>query len=214
MKKRFVFLALGFLFVINLSQVKAQSFNAGLVVGPTFCQVDGDKYFGFHKLGFTAGAYANLPIADHFALQMELKYSLMGAHSSAEEAEWSGYGPYNLSLHYAEIPIMLQYDFGHFTVYGKSLDFLCLEAGLSMDFLMRYKGELDYSTQLWKFNFFSVTGNYGLRFNLNDHWGIGARMMYSITPMQTNPSPQWLFDHAYNKVIQFTLTYNINSPLR
>ena len=71
MKKRFVFLALGFLFAINLSQVKAQSFNAGLVVGPTFCQVDGDKYFGFHKLGFTAGAYANLPVADHFALQME-----------------------------------------------------------------------------------------------------------------------------------------------
>ena len=39
-------------------------------------------------------------------------------------------------------------------------------------------------------------------------------MMYSIIPMQTNPSPQWLFNHSYNKVIQFTLTYNINSPLR
>ena len=39
-------------------------------------------------------------------------------------------------------------------------------------------------------------------------------MMYSLTPMQTNPTPQYWLDHSYNKVIQFTLTYNINSPLR
>ena len=67
-----------------------QSFNGGLIVGPTFCQVDGDRYFGYHKLGFTAGGYANLPVSDHFALQMELKYTLMGAHSSAEEADLPG----------------------------------------------------------------------------------------------------------------------------
>ena len=213
MKRIYTTLILVVLFMA-CGKMQAQSFNAGLIVGPTFCQVDGDKYYGFHKLGFTAGGYANLPVAEHFALQMELKYTLMGAHSSAEEAEWAGYGPYNLSLHYAEIPLMLQYDFGHFTVYGKSLDFFTLEAGISLDFLMRYYGELDYSTQTWRFNYFSVTGNYGLRINLNDHWGIGARMMYSIIPMQTNPSPQWLFNHSYNKVIQFTLTYNINSPLR
>ena len=194
----------------------AQRFNGGLIVGPTFCQVDGDKYFGYHKLGVTAGGYANLPIANHFALQMELKYSLLGAHSSAEEAELPGpdYGPYNLSLHYAEIPLMVQYDFGHFTVYGKSLDFLTLEAGLSLDFLLKYKGEKDYSEQTWRFNFFSITGNFGLHFDIIKNFGIGARMMYSITPIQTNPTPQWFFNHAYNKVIQLTFTYNINSPLK
>ena len=214
MKKFFISLII-VLPLLGFGKLQAQSFNAGLIVGPTFCQVDGDKYFGYHKLGFTAGGYTNLPVSDHFALQMELKYTLMGAHSSAEEADWPEYGEYNLSLHCAEIPLMLQYDFGHFTVYGKSLDFLTLEAGLSFVFLLKHIGEKGYIDQpTWKFNFFSVTGNFGLHFAITDHWGLGARMMYSITPIQTNPTPQWLFNHSYNKVIQFTLTYNINSPLR
>ena len=208
----FVLIAVFLLF----GKAQAQSFNAGVIAGATFCQVDGDKYFGFHKLGFTIGGYANLPVSNHFAVQMELKYSLMGAHSSAKEAELPPpeYGPYNLSLHYAEIPLMLQYDFGHFTVYGKSLDFFSLEAGVSLDFLMKQIGEKDYTTNSWKMNFFSVSGNFGLHFDISKHFGLGARMMYSISPIQTNPTPRWFFDHAYNKVIQFTLTYNINSPLR
>ena len=214
MKRVLFVLFVGALLAFASTKSFAQKFNGGLIAGATFSQVDGDRYFGYHKLGITGGVYANLPVSEHFALQMELKYTQMGAHSSDEEATMSGYGEYDLRLHYAEIPLMLQYDFGHFTVYGKSLDFLTLEAGLSLDFLLKHYGEMDYSTQNWKLNFFSITGNYGLHFDITDHWGIGARMMYSITPMQTNPSPLWFFDHSYNKVIQFTLTYNINSPLR
>jgi hypothetical protein len=213
MKRLFIALIV---FLALFGKASAQSFNAGVIAGATFCQVDGDKYFGFHKFGFTAGGYVNLPISNHFAAQMELKYALMGAHSSAEEAELPPpeYGPYNLSLHYAEIPLMIQYDFGHFTVHGKSLDFITLEAGFSLDFLLKQRGEKDYTTSSWKMNFFSVTGNFGLHFDISRHFGLGARMMYSITPIQTNPTPQWFFNHAYNKVIQLTLTYNINSPLR
>ncbi|MBR7022369.1 MAG: PorT family protein [Bacteroidales bacterium] len=212
--KKTVFSFLFFFMLLSGAKVAvAQSFNGGLIAGATFCQVDGDKYFGYNKLGFTAGGYVNLPIANHFALQMELKYTQMGAKSSIKEAELPTYGQYKLVLHYAEIPLMLRYDFGHFTVYGKSLDFLSLEAGFSLDFLLKYYGEMG-SQQFWKFNFFSVSGNFGLHFALSDHWGLGARMMYSITPMQTNPTPQWVFNHAYNKVIQATVTYNINSPVR
>ena len=212
--KKTVFSFLFFFMLLSGAKVAvAQSFNGGLIAGATFCQVDGDKYFGYNKLGFTAGGYVNLPIANHFALQMELKYTQMGAKSSIKEAELPTYGQYKLVLHYAEIPLMLRYDFGHFTVYGKSLDFLSLEAGFSLDFLLKYYGDMG-SQQFWKFNFFSVSGNFGLHFALSDHWGLGARMMYSITPMQTNPTPQWVFNHAYNKVIQATVTYNINSPVR
>lgn len=212
MKNTKIILVVSALLLFPFTKVFAQSFNAGLLAGATFCQVDGDTYAGYHKLGWTAGGYVNLPVAEHFALQMELKYTQMGAHSSAEE--WQYGDSYNLVLHYAEIPLMLRYDFGHFTVNGKSLDFIMLEAGFSLDFLLKHYGELDAISQSWRLNFFSVSGNYGLHFNITDHWGLGARMMYSITPMQTNPTPQWFFDHSYNKVIQLTVTYNINSPLR
>ena len=214
MIKKTILLLVLFMTLSGVKTAWAQSFNAGLIAGATFSQVDGDRYYGYHKAGLTAGGYVNLPVSEHFALQMELKYTQMGAHSSVKEVIEYGYNEYDLRLHYAEIPLMLCYDFGHFTVYGKSLDFLTLEAGLSLDFLLKHRGEIDYSTALWKLNFFSVTGNFGLHFAFTDHWGAGVRMMYSVTPMQTNPTPQYFFDHSYNKVIQFTLTYNINSPVR
>lgn len=214
MKKLTIILTLSLLSLFGFNKSFAQSFNAGLVAGPTFCQVDGDKYAGYHKIGLTAGGYVNLPVSEHFALQMELKYTQMGAHSSAEEAELPEYGQYNLVLHCAEIPLMMRYDFGHFTINGKSLDFILLEAGISLDFLLKYHGELEHGDQDWRLNFFSVSGNYGLHFAITKHLGIGARMMYSLTPLQTNPTPQWFFNHTYNKVIQFTLTYNFYSPLR
>lgn len=195
-------------------KTQAQSFNAGLMAGATMSQVDGDRYYGYHKIGLTAGAYVNLPLSEHFAAQMELKYTQMGAHSSSKEVVEYNYQEYDLRLHYAEIPLMLRYDFGHFTVYGKSLDFIGLEAGISLDYLLKSRGEMDYAVQSWRLNRFSVTGNLGVHFSITDRFGIGVRWMYSILPMQTNPTPQFLFDHSYNKVIQATVTYNFYSPLR
>ena len=213
MKKLYISLIV---FALSLfgTKICAQSFNGGLIAGATFCQVDGDKYAGFHQLGLTAGAYANLSVSEHFTAQMELKYTQMGAHSSVKEVVQYQYPQYDLRLHYGEIPLMLQYDLGHFTINGKSLDFIKLEAGVSLDFLIGHRGQLDGSTQHWKLNFFSVTGNFGVHFALTKHLGIGARMMYSLLPMQTNPTPLWLFDHAYNRVIQATVTYNFRSPLK
>ena len=214
MKKLYITLVIIVLSFVGLSKASAQSFNGGLIAGATFSQVDGDSYAGFHKIGLTAGGYVNLPVSEHFALQMELKYTQMGAHSSTKEITEYNYPSYNLTLHYAELPLMLRYDFGHFNVNGKPLDNLAVELGVGLDFLLKYHGEIEAATQLWRLNFFSVTGNFGVHYAFTDHFGIGARMMYSITPMQTNPTPQWLFDHSYNKVIQLTLTYNINSPVR
>ena len=194
----------------------AQSFNAGLIVGPTFCQVDGDNYAGFHQLGFTAGAYANLPLEDNFAVQMELKYSLLGAHSSDKEVNEFYYNPYSLRLHYAEIPLMLQYNLGAFRVGGRPLDFLTLEAGISADVRLKATEDVDgdYQITTSRWNMLSATANAGVHVAFNDHLGLGARFMYSAVPCRFSGSPGWFYGQYYNKVVQFTLTYNINSPLR
>ena len=216
MKKLFIFLFVSALLFVGSTRALAQSFNAGLIAGATFCQVDGDRYAGYHQLGFTAGAYANLPLADHFSAQMELKYSLLGAHSSVKEVTEYYYNPYNLRLHYAEIPLMLRYNLGMFSVSGRPLDFLTLEIGASLDFRLRATEDVnaDYQVTTHRWNFFSMTGNAGIHFAFNDHWGMGARFMYSIVPIRFTGSPGWFYNQYYNKVVQFTLTYNINSPLR
>ena len=200
------------------TKATAQSFNAGLIAGATFCQVDGEGYAGYHQLGFTAGAYANLPLESHFSAQMELKYSLLGAHSSHYEVEERipPLTPYSLRLHYAEIPLMLRYDLGFFRIGGKSLDFITLEAGVSLDLRLKatedVNGDFQVTTSRW--SFFSATANAGLHFAFNEHLGIGARFMYSVVPCRFTGNPGWFYGQYYNKVIQFTLTYNLNSPLR
>ena len=211
MKKIFLILTVGIFVMLGRVSLKAQSFNAGLVVGPTFCQVDGDSYYGFHQLGFTAGAFVNLPFDDYFSAQMELKYSLLGAHSSDKEVNEFYYNPYSLRLHYAEVPLMLRMNLGFFR-----LDFLTLEAGLSADVRVRATEDVDGDYQITtpRWNAFSMTANAGAHFAINEHLGIGARFMYSVVPIRFSGFPGWFYNQYYNKVIQFTLTYNINSPLR
>ena len=196
--------------------VHAQSFNAGLIVGPTFCQVDGDHYAGYHQLGFTAGAYANLPLTDYFSAQMELKYSLLGAHSSHKEVTEYNYEPYSLRLHYAEIPLMLRCNLGMFRIAGRPLDFLTLEAGASLDFRLKATEDVnaDFQVTTGRWNFFSSTANAGIHVAFNEHLGLGARLLYSVVPCRFSGFPGWFFNQYYNKVIQLTLTYNFNSPLR
>ena len=216
MKKRFIITAFCALVAFGATKSFAQSFNAGLVAGATFCQVDGDHYAGFHQLGFTAGAYVNLPFADHFAAQMELKYSLFGAHSSTKEVMEFYYNPYSLRLHYAEIPLMLQYNLGALRVGGRYLDFITLEAGASIDVRLRTTEDVDsdYQVTTSRWNLLSATANVGLHVAFNDYLGMGARFMYSIAPCRFTGHPGWFYNQYYNKVIQITLTCNLRSPLR
>ena len=210
MKKLYIALIIIFS-LVSMGKIQAQRFNAGLIVGPTFCQVDGDKYAGFHQVGLTAGAYVNLPFGDYLSGQMELKYSILGAHSSHKEVTEYNYSPYSLRLHYVEIPLMLQYNLG-----ALRLNFLTLEAGVGLDLRMRatedVDGDFEVTTRRW--NFFSATANAGVHFTFSKHFGAGVRFMYSVAPCRFTGNPGWFYNQYYNKVFQFTLTYNINSPLR
>jgi hypothetical protein len=206
MKKLLFTLVLFVTVSFGIKTTVAQSFNSGLILGPTFCQVDGDHYAGYHQLGFTAGAYVNLPLDDHLSAQMELKYSLLGAHSSNKEVMEYYYNPYSLRLHYAEIPLMLQGNFGIFTI----------EGGASIDVLLKATEDVnaDFQVTTRRWRSLSATGNIGVHFVLTDHIGIGARFMYSVVPCRFTGNPGWFYNQYYNKAIQITLTYNINSPLR
>lgn len=208
MKRLFIALIV---FLALFGKASAQSFNAGVIAGATFCQVDGDTYAGFHQLGFTAGAYANLPFGNYLSGQMELKYSLLGAHSSHKEVSEYGYLPYSLRMHYVEIPLMLCFNLGVFRV-----NFITLEAGASIDVLMRATEDVngDYQVTTRRWSRVSATANAGVHFDITKHFGLGARFMYSVAPCRFTGNPGWFYNQYYNKVIQITATYNINSPLR
>lgn len=198
------------LFAISLSLLglksQAQSFDGGLTGGVVASQINGDGYGGFHQIGWTAGVFGRIPSGRRSSWQLEMKYSLYGAHSDIKETP-----EMNIRLHYIEMPIMFRYNLGGININGRHMDFITAEIGLSGDFLIKNNQEAGYDggfdNPSWAF--FSVTGNIGLQFDINDRWGINIRSMNSLIPCRWKPNVGSYFLHYFNIALQATVVYTI-----
>lgn len=210
MKKIVSLLTIIILIIIKL-ECHAQSFDGGLTGGLVTSQIQGDGYGGFHQLGCTAGLFARFPQKGSISWQVELKYSLYGAHSSADEVN-QGMNPMSIRLHYIELPVMFRYDLSGIRINGRPLDFITLEVGVSNDFLMRGTQSADFEDGVdnpsWLF--YSLTANVGLQFDINKHLGINVRSMNNVTPCRFRPGvPIFSWFHYYNIALQATVVYTI-----
>lgn len=198
------------LFAISLSLLglksQAQSFDGGLTGGVVASQINGDGYGGFHQIGWTAGVFGRIPSGRWSSWQLEMKYSLYGAHSDIKETP-----EMNIRLHYIEMPVMFRYNLGGININGRHMDFITAEIGLSGDFLIKSNQEAGYDggfdNPSWAF--FSVTGNIGLQFDINDRWGINIRSMNSLIPCRWKPNVGSYFLHYFNIALQATVVYTI-----
>lgn len=210
MKKIVLFLTIIILTITKL-ECHAQSFDGGLTGGVVTSQIQGDGYGGFHQLGFTAGLFGRIPGTERRSWQVELKYSLYGAHSGADEVAL-GMNPMSIRLHYIELPIMFRYNLSGIRISGRPLDFITLEVGVSNDFLMRGTQSADFEDGVdnpsWLF--YSLTANVGLQFDINKHLGINVRSMNNVTPCRFRPGvPIFSWFHYYNIALQATVVYTI-----
>ena len=200
--------------VLSLSLVglksHAQSFDGGLTGGVVASQINGDGYGGYHQIGWTAGIFGRIPTNGPTSWQLEMKYSLFGAHSDSKEID-AGLLPMNIRLHYIEMPIMFRYNLGRLRINGRPLDFITAEIGLSGDFLIKGSqsagNESGFDNPAWAF--FSVTGNIGLQFDINDRLGINIRSMNSLIPCRWKPNVGSYFLHYFNIALQATVVYTI-----
>ena len=201
-------IALIFALTVSLAgfHLFAQSFDGGLTAGVVTSQIDGDGYAGFHQIGCTAGIFGRIPTEGTGSWQMEMKYSLFGAKSDIKE-----YPEMNIRLHYFELPIMYRYNLSELKINGKQFDFITLELGLSGDVLITNSQGADYGdvheNPSWAA--FSVTGNVGAQFDLNERLGCNIRYMNSLTPCRFKPNVGSYFLHYFNIAIQATVTYTI-----
>ncbi|MCW3121980.1 MAG: hypothetical protein JWQ38_1472 [Flavipsychrobacter sp.] len=99
-------------------------FNGGLILGMNLAQVDGDTYYGFHKIGLHAGAQVYIHFTSKFGITMDLLYSQKGSRGQGVvKSSYIGtyVARYYMDLNYAEVPLTF-----HYKEHG--LDF---EAGLA-----------------------------------------------------------------------------------
>ena len=155
----------------------SQAFFGGVALGGTTSQIDGDHNNGFHKVGFTGGAFVGLELSDIFEAQFEIKYIQKGAKSSADD-------PYQFKIHleYVELPLVASANLGFLNINGRKLDWIAFEAGASVDVLVatnqRTLGGNEPSSR-WKG--LCLNGILGVKINLDGKkLQLGTRVITSI----------------------------------
>lgn len=102
------------------------------MVGANFSQVDGDSFYGYHKVGLHVGGIVYVHCTAKIGISMELTYTEKGSRGEQinESAAIGAYvEKYYMNLNYAEVPVTLHYKI-------KKLD---AEAGLAYARLINSK---------------------------------------------------------------------------
>ena len=96
-------------------------FFGGLTLGANFSQVDGDALAGYHRVGLHVGPQVWVRIKGALFASVEILYAQKGSKDRSI-TDLGGAGPgvsgYDLKLNYAEVPVMLHYNYRRHFMFG------------------------------------------------------------------------------------------------
>lgn len=122
---------------INLSLLTAQNqrFNAGLVAGLNFAELEGDGITDF--FGINAGVFTTANLSTKWQLGLEMLFSQNGEYILPRYYPLITYGKFRLN--HLEIPIYINRTFQ--ITDKKSIESLHINAGIAYQFLLNYYAE-------------------------------------------------------------------------
>jgi hypothetical protein len=189
---------------------RAQQVLGGISLGMNLTQVDGDEYYGFHKVGLNVGPM----VAVHFgknrnwSASLELLYSQKGSyHRGAYDST-----TFRLVQDYAEVPFLIHYtdkkiiSGGVGVAYGRLINY--------KETTNQFFDSIFYYTNAISDNEFSIIGD--LQIRLWYQLWANVRYQYSLvsnhTVQVTNPNyPLEPYTRQqYNNVISIRLTWYFN----
>lgn len=193
-------------------------FKAGLLGGIVTSQVDGDTYAGYDKAGLVAGGFVSRKLSEEskWTVQMEITYIQKGSRK-IPRPDKGVYTSYKLNLNYAEVPLLVKYDFGmRDTSEGGRMRF-SLEAGVAAGALVySYEedtyGPLPDGVPFQKTDFSTILG---LNYHVSKHITFNIRTQYSVVPVRKGAiaqyQPNWtnnfLKPGYYNNLLTFSFRY-------
>jgi hypothetical protein len=181
-------------------------FNGGLILGLNFTQVDGDTYYGYHKVGLNAGGVVYAHFSSTFGASMELLYSQKGSRGediTESPAIGTYVTKYFMNLNYVEVPLALHYIYHRFDV----------EAGISYAYLITSSEwvQADQPVVIDPVgNAFGKTDLeyiFGLSRRLYKKLYANARFQYSITSVR--PADRIPLGYGYGNQGQFNNLFNL-----
>ena len=172
----------------------AQHANLGIKGGLNVYTINNsDNSKADPKIGFHLGLLGHIHIANQFALQPEINYSLQGAKSTAAGNEMK------LNLHYINVPVLLQYMFDN----G-----FRLQAGPQLGFLASANSELQNTDTDVKDNYETVEFGLGVGVsyvNPKSNIGFDIRYNHGLSNINKNGNA-----NNYNRGLQAGVFFLIN----
>ncbi len=158
-------------------------FGAGLVLGVTAAQINGDLSAGYNKLGLQTGLRGIVRLKERTEGSVEILFAQRGAQSTLVKDRFDPFG-FSLTLNYIEVPV--QWHYKDWFVEDDKDGFwrVSFNAGLSFARFLGYRTRDDQSAV------YTVVPDYlkkndlsfliGANFFATRHWGFTARYVRSI----------------------------------
>lgn len=194
MKK--LFFAISF-YAVSILTVKAQNHYFGLKGGLNSSSLKtsggGATFTSDSKIGFYAGAFAQIGVAQNFAVQPEIMYSLLGARYKFSNVS------VNRNLSYISVPVLASY----------IKDGLSIVAGPQISFLVAAKDKgTNISTDVKsQFKTTEIAGVIGAGYTTLGGFGFDARYQLGLTDIVKDNSSGYKFK---NNNFQFGVHYMLH----
>lgn len=179
-------------------------------LGVSPSQVHGDKYSGFHKLGFMGGLGIETKLNEQAGMSLSFLFIQKGAQKN-QNIEKGDLEYYYLNMNYVEVPLLISYT-------PKKYIF---DIGISAGYLINYTeaSEAGNFTGTYPFNKFDYSVKIGLGYNISRRWFANLRSSNSFITTRPNRIKQAVYYNNliartfnkgyYNNILEFTIGFRI-----
>ncbi|MBL7920472.1 MAG: PorT family protein [Bacteroidia bacterium] len=209
---RFLLLIMFFV-CIKLSAQKNSIFTLKPSLGINGCQIHGDTYSGYNKIGAFGGIAVNARLKNKASFELGFYFSQKGARHNSNPGK-GDFSYYNVNLNYIDMPLSFRFNVN--PRYFISL-------GPSLAYLVSYKENINYTdfTGQYLFNSFETGVNAGLGRKIKEKFTIEVRSSNSITPIRDygtianlvfypNPVARFFNKGLYNNILTLMVSYTID----
>ena len=190
---------------------RERTFSGGLVAGANFSQVQGDRFAGYHKLGFNGGGIVYAHFTKHIAASIEILFSQSGSRSTFNQISPSGkyyVEDYGISMNNVEVPIQIHYFDKRNSHLGLGLAptriVTAKEVAVTNDSAFNSSLNLEEDYPFNKFGLSAVlSGNLRLYKGLY----LNVRYMQTLTPIRDNVHPEFGTGKQHSRTISLRVMY-------
>jgi hypothetical protein len=212
---RFIFITFLISSIVLKSQNDTKSiFSLNPALGLNGCQIHGDSYSGYDKLGLFSGIAVNALINKKLSFDIGFYFSQKGARHNPVPSK-GDFSYYRVNLNYLEIPLIARYQLN--SIYFASI-------GPSIAYLINYNENINYIdfTGFYPFNKLESGINFGIgRSIFKNKFLLELRSSNSFMPVRDygkianlvfypNPLARFFNKGLYNNILTLFVSYKIN----